>query len=231
MADLNIALLTDVHGNRFALEAVLADIEREGPDQVANLGDVVWGAGDPAGAWELLEERDLPTVRGNTDEKLQDGDDPLTRFVRGALPRGASEALRALPTTLTLADGEVLLAHGTPESPHVYLMFDEDEPSPREKVRERLGDLPAAVRVVAVGHSHLEAVARFGNVLAVNVGAVSRQKDSCPDARWVLLTRRRGLWGAEFRCVPYDIEAAARWTEQNEPGGAQLARNLRTGRR
>lgn len=229
MTDLKIALLSDVHGNRFALEAVLADTLHFSPDVTANLGDSVWGGGDPAGAWNLLEKLALPTVRGNTDERIADGDGALTRFVRGQLPPEAPRVLADLPTTLTLADGEVLLAHGTPDSPHVYLMFGEDEPLPRATVRERLGALAPAVRVVAVGHSHLEALARFGDVLAVNVGAVSRQKDGCPDARWALLTRREGLWSAEFRRVPYDVAAAARWTEEHMPEGEKLARNLRTG--
>ena len=64
----------------------------------------------------------------------------------------------------------------------------------------------------------------------VNCGAVSRQKDGSPLARWVLLEGEGDAWNVTFRRVPYDVEAAARWAEAHAQGGAQEARQLRTGR-
>lgn len=51
--DLRIAVLSDVHGNAFAAEAVLQDIKRRSPDLTVNLGDQVWGQADPLRALEL----------------------------------------------------------------------------------------------------------------------------------------------------------------------------------
>jgi len=71
---MKIAVFGDVHGNRFALEAVVADIEQHAPDAWVNLGDQVFGGADPAGAWVLQQQLKarygVVEVRGNTDERL-----------------------------------------------------------------------------------------------------------------------------------------------------------------
>ena len=50
---MRLAVLGDVHGNAFALDAVLADVRSAAPDALFNLGDTVWGGADPARAWAL----------------------------------------------------------------------------------------------------------------------------------------------------------------------------------
>jgi len=59
-----IAVISDIHGNRWALEAVLEDIDREGTDKIVNLGDAVYGPLDPAGTADIIINRGIPTVRG-----------------------------------------------------------------------------------------------------------------------------------------------------------------------
>ncbi|AFZ65731.1 metallophosphoesterase family protein [Deinococcus peraridilitoris] len=229
MSEFRLAILTDVHGNRFALEAVLADIDAASPDLTVNLGDLVWGHADPRGALDVLQAHNFPTVRGNTDEYLAHFEGKSDAWLAEQLSTEEREWLGRLPISLRVADGEVLLAHGTPHSPHQQLLFQDDEPVSRAVLQERLHGVPDHVRVVAVGHTHLEAVARVGGKLIVNVGAVSRQKDGDPHARWVLLRRQAGVWHAEFRRVPYDFETAARWAEVHAPQGQHAAENLRTG--
>lgn len=88
---------------------------------MCNLGDCVWGAADPAGAWALQLRDAPPTVRGNTDEFLLADPAELqekTRQYRKMLERelgGVPPELAALPLTTTVAGGEVLLAHGKHE--------------------------------------------------------------------------------------------------------------------
>ena len=71
---MKIAVFGDVHGNRFALEAVARDIEAHQPDAWVNLGDQLFGGADPAGAWHLQQQlkaqHGVLEVRGNTDERL-----------------------------------------------------------------------------------------------------------------------------------------------------------------
>ncbi|MCP2013730.1 putative phosphodiesterase [Deinococcus sp. HSC-46F16] len=228
---MRLAILTDVHGNRFALEAVLDDLRAVSPDAVHNLGDTVWGMADPAGAWALQREHAPPTVRGNTDEffladpsELEAETRTYREFLEGQLG-GVPPELAALPLTATAADGEVLLAHGSPADAWEALFKLPDE----EKLA-RVRDWPGA-RVVVVGHTHTEAVWTRGGLTFVNAGAVSRQKDGDPTARWVLLERRAGVWDVTFRRTPYDTEAAVRWATDHAPDGGAEAYMVRTGLR
>ncbi|WP_018467073.1 metallophosphoesterase family protein [Calidithermus timidus] len=240
---MRIALFSDVHGNRFALEAVLRDVEAAKPDAIANLGDQVWGAADPAGAWRLQQGLGAVTVRGNTDEFLSDPEGvrkahtgvalPLAAWLREQLGPGVPEALKALPTVAELAEGAVLIAHGSLHSPHEALFPTAQANTPVGQVSARMLEQVAAypkARVVVVGHTHTEMIATEGPISFVNAGAVSRQKDGNPVARWVLLEERQGSWNVSFRRVPYDFEAAARWALGHSPIGEQEAWQLRSGR-
>ena len=236
---MKIAVFGDVHGNRFALEAVARDIEAHQPDAWVNLGDQLFGGADPAGAWHLQQQlkaqHGVLEVRGNTDERLGQ---PLTEttekremlaWLHEQVPEGAGAYVAALPTSVSLAGGEILAAHGTPDSAWTYLLRDGKAWASDDLVWERLGDIGTA-RVVIVGHSHLEHVRQIGSVTVVNAGAVSRQKDGSPLARWVLLEGEDGLWTVTFRRVPYDIEAAAQWAQEHAHHGAKEAAQLRTGK-
>lgn len=81
-----------------------------------------------------------------------------------------------------------------------------------------------------VGHSHREHLRQLGPLPVVNAGAVSRQKDGSPLARWVLLEGKGEAWRVTFRRVAYDVEAAARWAEQYAHQGAREAAHLRHGK-
>lgn len=238
---MKIAVFGDVHGNRFALEAVVADIERCEPDAWVNLGDQLFGGADPAGAWalqrRLREHSGAFEVRGNTDERLGETLTPDTdklgmlTWLHATLPQDAGKHVSSLPTSATLAGGAVLAGHGTPSDPWEYLLLDGEGWASDELVLQRLGDVGAA-RVVVVGHSHLEHLRQIGALTVVNCGAVSRQKDGLPLARWVLLEGEGegDAWNVTFRRVPYDVDAAARWAEAHAQNGAQEAWQLRTGR-
>ncbi|WP_022802560.1 metallophosphoesterase family protein [Deinococcus ficus] len=236
---MKVAVFGDVHGNAFALEALAADIRRHQPDVWVNLGDQVFGGADPARAWSLQQHlkaaHGVLEVRGNTDERLGQALTDSTEkramleWLHAQLPEGAGAYVAGLPTSVTLAGGEVIAAHGTPDSAWTYLLRDKKNWASDELVLERLGDAGRA-RVVIVGHSHLEHVRQIGALTVVNCGAVSRQKDGNPVARWVWLERDAGVWNVTFRRVPYDTEAAARWAEDQAHDGDKEARQLRTGR-
>ena len=235
---MKIAVFGDVHGNRFALEAVLKDMEAQQPDEWVNLGDQLFGGGDPAGAWALQqrikEKHGVKEIRGNTDERLGEELTPETKkremleWLHSVLPEGAGKYVANLPTSATLASGKVIAGHGTPTDPWEYLLRDGKAWANDELVLERLGDVGEA-RVVVVGHSHLEHVRQIGKLTVVNCGAVSRQKDGSPYGRWVLLEGQGDEWNVTFRRVAYDVEVAAKWAEGNAFEGEKEAKQLRTG--
>ncbi|WP_367114309.1 metallophosphoesterase [Deinococcus sp.] len=221
-----------MHGNAFALRAVLDDIRSASPDLILNLGDTVWGAADPGAAWALQAEFAPPSVRGNTDERvagLREGKEDMRAWVRSQIPDSVPARVAALPVRLDVAGGEVRAAHGSPRSAWEDLMLTEEPAGPEtagrtrparlSELRERLDGFTADAggQVCVVGHTHREMLAVVDGVTVLNVGPVSRQKDGLPLARWALLTRRAGHWMPEFRRTEYDVAGAVAWCQAHAP--------------
>ncbi|AWN24608.1 metallophosphoesterase [Deinococcus irradiatisoli] len=236
---MRVAVLSDVHGNAFALEAVLEEVREAAPDAILNLGDQIEGAADPAQAYALQAALGAVEVRGNNEEKLWPGGrrTPLSReygaWLEPQLPAEALAHLAALPLCARL--DEVYLCHGTPQSAWESLLWVWQAGTdggfyrsrdPRE-LRRLVAPLGAAV--VVCGHTHRPGSTRVGDTLVVNSGAVSDQVDGDPRARWTLLERRAGHWSTDFRAVTYDVAGAVAWARQYSPFGAGVAELLLSG--
>lgn len=244
VTDLRLAVISDVHGNAFALEAVLQDLRATSPDLLLNLGDQIEGSADPARAYAMQAALGATEVRGNNEEKLWPGGrhNELARhfgtWLDTQLDGAQLERVAQLPLTAQVADGEVLACHGTPTSAWEMLLWEWRFDDPQAGTgayrardpRELLALVaPLAARVVVCGHTHRPGSTRVGDTLVVNTGAVSDQVDGDPRARWTLLERRQGHWSADFRAVPYDVEGAVRWSQQHSPFGEFEANLLRSG--
>ncbi|WP_198373488.1 metallophosphoesterase family protein [Roseomonas rosulenta] len=230
---MRLAVISDIHGNLAALEAVLADIETRAVDAVVNLGDCVTGPLWPKETFARLVALDLPTVRGNHDRWILDRPaadlSPAGRYARDALSPSERAWLHALPATLDVAP-EILAVHGTPADDTTYLLEEQRDghlvPAPRATVAARLGDA-ARPGVVLCGHSHRQALVQGpGGVVILNPGSVGCPAfaDSpaaggleyrSPHARYAILTLRHGRWGAELLAIDYDWDAAARRARDN----------------
>lgn len=241
-----IAVLSDIHGNLAALEAVLADAETRGFDRMVNLGDICSGALFPRETADRLMTLDLPTIRGNHERQVLAPD----RERLGASDRHAAETMRpdqlawfsGLPETLRLTD-EVLLVHGSPRSDVEYCLETVDphgmRPATEAEVRKRVGDADAAL--ILCGHTHLPRIVQLADgPLVVNPGSVGLPayeddrpwphavETGSPHARYALVEERNGRWTAALIAVAYDWDQAARDAEAN--GRADWARALKTGR-
>ncbi|WP_280153736.1 metallophosphoesterase family protein [Piscinibacter sp. XHJ-5] len=255
---MKIAVVSDIHGNLAALDAVLADIDEAGADVTVNLGDILSGPLWVAETAERLMALELPTIAGNHERQLLE----LPRERMGASDAHAAAQLddrrRAwlawLPKTLRLTD-EVLCCHGTPTHDLVYFLetvvAQPDGPGIRAatpaEARERAGTAMAGVphAVILCGHSHVPRVLRLADGrLIVNPGSVGLQayddgpahphvvENGSPHARYAMLRRREAGWQVELRSVPYDAEAAARLAESNHrPDWADALRTGFVGRR
>lgn len=241
-----IAVLSDIHGNLAALDAVLADAGRRGFDRMVNLGDICSGGLFPRETADRLTALDLPTIRGNHERQVL----TLPPERMGLSDRHAAATMRpdqiawfeSLPETLRLTD-EVLLVHGTPRSDVEYFLETVDPTGIREasvdEVRERANGVDAAV--VLCGHTHLPRMVQVeGGPLIVNPGSVGLPaydddrpyphlvESGSPHARYAVVEKRDGRWSVELIAVAYDWERAARDAEAN--GRGDWARALRTGR-
>ena len=197
---MKVAIISDVHGNRLALEAVLDDITREGVDATFNLGDMFSGPLEPNWTADILMDLDLPSVCGNHDRALRDSPPeklgPIDRFAQEQMDIRHRIWINDLPETLALLD-DVFLCHGTPTS--------DEEPwlAGWWNGRTSTSHVPRAVRL------------RDGRLI-VNPGAGGVQfNHGSPDARYAIVERRDGKYYPQFRAVPYDHFAAARMAEAN----------------
>jgi putative phosphoesterase len=207
---MRIAVLSDVHGNLPALEAVLAEVDQEGFDLVVSGGDVVAGP-MPAPCLERLAALGdrIRWVMGNADREVLDAldgrlpadpDDPVARAAHFAAQR-LDDAHRDLLASFapTVSAGGVLVCHGTPAS-------DTEIVTPRSDPA-RLARIVADVSesLVAGGHVHLQFLQRAGAVLWANAGSVGMPYEGAPGAYWLALTRE----APDLRRTRYDVDAAA----------------------
>jgi len=235
---MKLAVLSDIHGNLLALQAVLADIARQQVDQTVNLGDLLSGPLQPAETADLLMVHGFSTIRGNHERQLLALHDGPAHALDAASSDGHAALrlrpahwkwLRGLPATLAL-NGDVRLCHGTPSSDLQYWLetvvpgFGQDgSPGVRAatpaEVAERLG--PATHPVVLCGHSHVPRLVQSGAVLVVNPGSIGLPayddahphphviENGAPHARYAVLEKTAHGWQVDLRAVPYDHLAQA----------------------
>ncbi|GGK23353.1 metallophosphoesterase [Deinococcus malanensis] len=239
---MRVAVISDVHGNAFALEATLRAVHLAAPDVIVNLGDQVEGSADPWRAACLQARLGAVEVRGNNEEKLWPGGrrNPLSlqygAWLETQLDDATVARLAALPLTARLDGGRLLACHGTPDSSWESLLWVWDRGADGRgfyRSRDPL-ELRGVVEswqaeVVVCGHTHRPGATRVGDTLVVNAGAVSDQVDGDPRARWTLLERRGSHWAVEFLAVPYDVEAAVSWARTHTPFGDFQAQLLGSG--
>src|SRR5439155_1003877 len=116
-----IAVISDIHGNLWALEAVLQDLDRLGPSQVIVAGDLALGGPRPAECVEFVRRRGYPAIRGNTDEWLTSAPDSVTDAIGWAATQMSDADRRYLAGLRrvqydTAAAIEALRGSGNPEA-------------------------------------------------------------------------------------------------------------------
>jgi diadenosine tetraphosphatase ApaH/serine/threonine PP2A family protein phosphatase len=197
-----VALLSDIHANVVALEAVLRELPAVAGIWV--MGDTVGYGPDPAPTLVLLRERRATLIAGNHDRAVATGEG-LELF--NAAARTAAERHRAwlsaadrdflagLPVSLEPADGYAI-CHGSPRDPLWEYIFD------ARAAGYAMAGL-AAPRC-CVGHTHVPATFRVGDAkLMINPGSVGQPRDGDPRASYALLDVERGT--ADFHRVAYDV--------------------------
>lgn len=241
---MRLAVISDIHGNLVALEAVLADIKRRGVDQVVNCGDLCNSPLWPRETFDFLLALGLPTVRGNHDrwmgELTREEMSPALAYTHDQLGLERRRALAALPVNRML-DGDILMCHGTPTDDYEYLLEENHEGTLQlarsDLVQKRLGGITASL--VLCGHSHTQgmALAPSGSLI-VNPGSVGcpifadnpkAPLNNCraPHARYAMVTKGPRGWAADFISLAYDWEKAAKRAEAN--GRHEWAKSYRTG--
>jgi predicted phosphodiesterase len=242
-----LVVLSDVHGNALALEAVRKALRGEKPDLVAVAGDHALNGPDPAGAVDLLREMEADgaaIVSGNTDIAVADFDyaaafpwmadgvpdtfRAAAEWANDALGDERVDWLRRLPAERRLRadDGTmILICHGSPGSQTSG--FDQAlDPS---VTTERVSRTDA--RVIACGHTHVPEIRDLGWKLIVNDGSAGYVFDGDPTASWARIDIADGNIEAEIRRTEYDALAVANAiSARGLPGDVYRAATVRTGK-
>jgi predicted phosphodiesterase len=240
-----VAILSDIHGNLPALEAVLADADRKNCDTIWSLGDNVGYGGSPNECLDLLRSRETIGVMGNHDAAVVGDEDlfffhPAARaaveWTRERLSLKNLNFLQAQPDR-RLCLGKYLLVHGAPDNRSRYLSAPSDLLTEACLLRSA-----GEAEVCFYGHTHVPMMSSEDTVwigdlgrrrlesfesYLVNPGSVGQPRDDNPRAAWLRLDTDTGR--IEFRRVGYDIDRAKkRILEAELPW--ELADRLEVGR-
>jgi diadenosine tetraphosphatase ApaH/serine/threonine PP2A family protein phosphatase len=226
---LRAAVISDIHSNRQALEAVLAAVDEAGVDEVWCLGDMVGYGADPDACTALVRERCSTCLVGNHDLAVLGALDVRTfseaaaAAVEWTRDNVAEETLEFLGGLDPAASQHGIgLFHASPRDPVWEYVLSPDQAEDGFEAQEE--------RVGLIGHSHIALFfvrpldARRGHAQGaqtpdgvqleiaegewlLNPGSVGQPRDGDPDAAWLELDVE--AWTATWRRVPYDVEAAA----------------------
>ena len=210
---MRIAVVSDIHGNLAALEAVIADLRTQAPDLVLQGGDLPYGGCHAAEVMDRVAELGWPGVIGNTDEVLWNTDGlkrlmteaprlgPLLTMIEQCaaatkllIGESRLKQLQALP--MELRQGDLVLLHAAPGD----LWKAPMDPSDDAVLESVYGSFGA--KTVVYGHIHRPFIRQFSNFTVCNSGSVGMPYDGDPRASYLLLTDGQ----PEIRRVEYDIE-------------------------
>ncbi|MCD6725820.1 MAG: metallophosphatase family protein [Solirubrobacteraceae bacterium] len=220
------AILSDIHANRHALEAVLADVEASGAQRIWCLGDVVGYGADPGDCIDLVRANADLCLAGNHDLAVT-GALAIDDFALGAAIAAewtrevlSAERISWLGSLDSSADlGDMALYHASPRDPVWEYVLG-------VLLAELCMDAMSA-RIGLIGHSHValsfrrpdgeaatgtarrtDEIAQLGgDRWLLNPGSVGQPRDGDPRAAWLLLDDAEGT--AQWRRTRYDVEAAA----------------------
>lgn len=222
---MNLAILSDIHGNLVALETVIAELADRSVDQAICLGDVAASGPQPHEVIRRLRESGWLVVRGNADAWLSNpvrytGDDSFYQRIdeidAWCLAQLTDQDKAFLATfkpvvEIRLGDGMHLLGyHGSPRSDQELITAT----TALQTIHEIFGELPQQIFVG--GHTHQQMLRRYQDAVLLNPGSVGLPYETMrPDARvrnvpwaeYALLSWEAGRLAIELCRVPLDISA------------------------
>jgi predicted phosphodiesterase len=230
-----VAIISDIHGNLTALEAVWRDIARMAPDRILQGGDIIGSGGRPGEIIDLIRAEGWPSVRGNTDEMLSD-DSELERLearmpqlsgtwaaVRSDIDIAVASLspdqlgwLQALPLSTSL--DQLTLVHASPTTCW-------NAPPANAADADFVATYGMKPPIHAYGHLHTPFVRQIGDKIIANSGSVGLPFDADPRASYLLVDGSR----VTIRRVEYDVEKELT-TRKGHPRLDWIAASLRTGR-
>ncbi len=219
-----LAVLSDIHGNLPAFEAVLDDIDKHPVDEIIIAGDTILGPHSTQ-VLECIIDHQWPVIKGNYEINLVDGGErqyrsyrytkeeyPIPGWLNEIVPHRLKTTVSTWPDKLSLEYGDapaVCVVHGSPRS-----AWESIFPTASDvEIATMLEDI--AEPVVICGHTHLPFERVAGRWQLFNPGSVGLPIDGIPAASYLLLEGNQQGWKPIFRRVPFDNTSVLRGFEAN----------------
>ncbi|MBP7678942.1 MAG: metallophosphoesterase family protein [Bacteroidales bacterium] len=242
---MKIAILSDIHGNSYALSKVLEDIRARNADAIINLGDSLYGPLNPSGTWEMLNACHAINISGNEDRIIlenltKDSGNKTLEYVKSQIDSRMTDWLRSLPFDMIFND-LVYGCHASPLSDTEYLLEKVSENHIDIRSQMELDELlkEKTQKIIVCGHSHVPNIVQTDCKLIINPGSVGlpaydddlpvyhRMQNYSPRANYSILNVNGESVSVERVALEYDFESAARLAERN--GRNDWAHWIRTG--
>lgn len=246
MNNKRIAVLSDIHGNSFALEEVIHDIKAQNIDTILNLGDSLDGPLNVVETYQLIIENNIQSIAGNGErlilENIQNETGNLSfEQTKQKLNQEIINWYKTLPFDINF-NNEVYGCHGSPHSDLEYLLEGLHDNKvyikANSELEEKLKDITCGI--IVCGHSHVSRVVKITNKTIINVGSVGLpaydddlpefhvMENFTPDAQYTIIDFSNNKIKIEQKYIPYDFEKAVQLAEKNNRN--DWAKWLRTGR-
>lgn len=214
---MRIAIISDIHGNQVALEAVLQDFERQpAVDHLVIAGDLCLNGPCPREVLETVRGLNCPVLQGNVDFEVVDvarGKGEKKRntaaWTREQIGQEGIDYLASLLHSHRIANShgeDLLIVHANPLN-----LEDAIFPNASDSDLERLlGGLDDGIGAIAFGHLHIAYTRRWRRLFLVDVGSCGLPRDEDLRASYAILSWQSNSWMAEIRRVAYDVQAVVK---------------------
>jgi putative phosphoesterase len=222
---MKLAFISDIHGNRIALEAVLKDVKEKGVDQIIILGDLCFRGPEPKKSLDIVRELNAQVIKGNADEWV-------VRGIRlGEVPDAALEIMQRerewtlsqlnqedvaylnnLPTEVYVnyCNYKIHAFHATPTSLFPIVSPEDSDEHIIEKIIKKEADL------YIYGHIHRSYIRYVRGKCVINTGSVGMPFDGIPQAAYALVELNKESIKTGLIRVKYNVEKSIQLLEQND---------------
>lgn len=225
---MRIAVISDIHGNQVALDAVLQDLQRQAAiDLVVSAGDLCLNGPRPKQVLDTLRALNYPAIQGNVDHEVVTGaadkgakKRSIVNWTRAQIGQDGIDYLASLPRSHLVhnPDGgtsngrDALVVHANP-------LNQEDAIFPTasdEGLEKLLRPLDPTIGALAFGHLHIAYMRQWRNLLLLDVGSCGLPRDEDTRASYGILTWKNNHWEGEIRRVEYDMQEVIAQLQQSD---------------
>jgi putative phosphoesterase len=214
---MRIAIISDIHGNQIALEAVLQDLAHQGKiDQVVIAGDLCLNGPCPAEVLDIVRGLGCSVIQGNVDNEVVtqaprrgSKKQSIIEWTREQIGLQGIEYLAGLPSSHLVTNpggSDLLVVHANP--------LNQDDaifPTAPDSMLEHFFEhLESTIGAIAFGHYHVAYTRRWRQLLLVDAGSCGLPRDEDNRAAYAILTWQDNIWQAEHCRVAYDIQEVVR---------------------